>query len=60
MILIIIVYKLSSILGINAFLAVYDNNTHIGFYFEDKNKPLSFAALFNQDSVWEWSTNDSS
>lgn len=52
------VYKLSSILGINAFIAVYDDNPHIGFYFEDKNKSLSFAALFNQDSVWDWSIND--
>ena len=54
-----LVYKLSSILSINAFLAVYDDNPHIGFYFKDKNKSLSFAAPFNQDSVWDWSINDS-
>ena len=53
-----IVYKLSCICGINANIGVYGDNPHISFYVEDKNISLAMAALFNQQSIWDWSTND--
>ena len=51
------VYKLSSLFGINAHIGVYGVNPHISFYIEDKNTSLSIAALFNQISVWDWGNN---
>ena len=53
-----IVYKLSALFGINAQLGVYENNAMISYYLEDKNMSLAIAALFNQRTVWDWSTND--
>ena len=50
-----IVYKLSALLGSNANIGVYGDNPHISYYVEDKNISLSIAALFNQQSVWDWS-----
>ena len=50
-----IVYKLSALLGSNANIGVYGENPHISYYVEDKNISLSIAALFNQQSVWDWS-----
>lgn len=51
-----IVYKLSALFWINAQLGVYENNSIISYYFEDKNMSLAIAALFNQRTFWDWST----
>ena len=53
-----IVFKLSSLFGINANLGVYGGFPQISFYFEDKNMSLAIAALFNQQSVWDWANNN--
>ena len=53
-----IVYKLSCIFGVNANVGVYGDNPHISFYVEDKNLALAIAALFNQQSIWDWSAGD--
>ena len=52
-----IVYKIASLLGVNADLGVFNNFPQISFYIEDKQLVLSIAALFNQQSIWDWSTN---
>ena len=43
-----IVYKIASLLGVNADLGVFNHNPQISFYIEDKELSLSIAALFNQ------------
>ena len=52
-----LVYKLACLLGVNADLGVFNNFPMISFYIEDKQLALSIAALFNQQSIWDWSTN---
>ena len=52
-----IVFKIASLLGVNADLGVYNKNPQISFYIEDKELALSIAALFNQESIWDWSQN---
>ena len=52
-----IVYKIASLLGVNADLGVYNHFPQISFYIEDKELALSVAALFNQQSIWDWSQN---
>ena len=52
------VYKLSCLFGINAHIAVYENNPHISFYIEDKNLSFSMAALFNQKTIWDWEVSE--
>ena len=53
-----IVYKIASLLGVNADLGVYNKFPQISFYIEDKDLALSIAALFNQQSIWDWSKNE--
>ena len=53
-----IVYKLSCLIGSNANIGIYGDNPHISFYVKDKNISLSLSALFNQKSIWDWSTNN--
>ena len=53
-----IVYKIASLLGVNADLGVFNHFPQISFYIEDKELALSFAALFNQQSIWDWSKNE--
>ena len=42
---------------VNADLGVFNNFPMISFYIEDKQLALSIAALFNQQSVWDWKAN---
>ena len=53
-----IVYKIASLLGVNADLGVFNHFPQISFYIEDKELALSIAALFNQQSIWDWSKNE--
>ena len=53
-----IVYKLSALFGANAQIGVYENNSMISYYLEDKNMSLAIAALFNQRTIWDWGNND--
>jgi len=53
-----IVYKIASLLGVNADLGVFNHLPQISFYIEDKKLALSVAALFNQQSIWDWSKNE--
>ena len=53
-----IVYKIASLLGVNADLGVYNKFPQISFYIEDKDLALSIAAPFNQQSIWDWSKNE--
>ena len=53
-----IIYKLSSLFGVNANLEVFSNNyARISFHIEDLFTSLSIAAFFNQKSIWDWANN---
>ena len=53
-----IIYKLSSLLGVNANLEVFSNYyARISFHIEDLFTSLSIAAFFNQKSIWDWANN---
>ena len=52
-----IVFKIASLLGVNADLGIYNKTPQISFYIEDKELALSISALFNQESIWDWSQN---
>ena len=53
-----IVYKLSCLIGLDANIRVYKNNSHISFNVKDFNTSLSLAALFNQKSFWDWNNTE--
>ena len=52
-----IVYKIASLLGVDADLGVFEHHPQISYWIENKELALSVAALFNQQSIWDWSTN---
>ena len=52
-----IVYKLASILNVNASLGVYETIPEISYHIKDKNLSLGMASLFNQISIWDWSND---
>ena len=52
-----IVYKIAALLGVNADLGVYEHIPGVSYFIEDKQLALSIAALFNQQSVWDWKAN---
>ena len=53
-----IVYKIAALLGRNADLGVYDNKPEISFHIIDKDLAFSLAAIFNQQTIWDWAKDD--
>ena len=53
-----IVYKIAALLGRNADLGVYNNNPEISFHIIDKDLAFSLAAIFNQQTIWDWAKDD--
>ena len=53
-----IVYKIAALLGRNADLGVYDNKPEISFHIIDKDLAFSLAAIFNQQTIWDWANDD--
>lgn len=53
-----IVYKIAALLGRNADLGVYDNKPEISFHVMDKDLAFSLAAIFNQQTIWDWAKDD--
>ena len=50
-----IVYNLASLVGVEPNIDVKDNKSKISFHIEDLDTSLSIAALFNQESIYDWS-----
>ena len=53
-----IVYKIAALLGRNADLGVYNHRPEISFLIIDKNLAISLAAIFNQQTIWDWANDD--
>ena len=53
-----IVYKIAAFLGVNADLGVYDHKPEISFLIEDIDLAFSLAAIFNQQTIWDWSYSE--
>ena len=53
-----IVYKIAALLGVNAQIEVYLHIPEISYYIENFQLALAMAALFNQQTIWDWSQSD--
>jgi cell division protein FtsL len=53
-----IVYKIAALLGTNADLGVFGKMPQISFYIENLDLALAVAAVFNQQSIWDWSKGE--
>ena len=53
-----IVYKIAAFFGINADIGVYDHKPEISFLIEDIDLAFSLAAIFNQQTIWDWSYSE--
>ena len=53
-----IVYKIAALLGINADLGVYDHKPEISFHIINKDLAFSLAAIYNQQTIYDWGIND--
>ena len=49
-----IVYNLASLVGVEPNIDVKDYKSKISFHIEDLDTSLSIAALFNQESIYDW------
>ena len=53
-----IVYKIAALLGVNADLGVYSHKPEISFHIINKDLAFSLAAIFNQQTIFDWANND--
>ena len=52
-----IVYKIAALLGVNPDIGVYKNKPEISFLVKDINLAFSLAAVFNQETIWDWANS---
>ena len=52
-----IVYKIAALLGVNPDIGVYQNKPEISFLIKDINLAYSLAAVFNQETIWDWANS---